>query len=125
MTEIEAQTLTTCQVASDGSSVRLQFIDANGQAGALAFPVGVLSSLVMTLPALANAALQARHHDPSLRIVYPLGSFAVEAAGGRPSSILTLRTPDGFTVSFEIGPETAIPLQVALAAAPASPVMLQ
>jgi hypothetical protein len=57
----------------------------------------------MTLPHLLSKALQARYGDRSLRAVFPLGDWRLEAAAGSKYFILTMMTPDGFEVAFSIG----------------------
>jgi len=114
--DIAAERMTTCEVSSDGSAVRLGFVDSAGRPCAIALPVECLSSLLMTLPALASAALRAQSRDASLRIVYPLGTFRLESVAGEPYSILTLGTPDGFEVSFSVHPDTAAALHAATGA---------
>jgi hypothetical protein len=108
--DIAAAGMTTCEVSSDGLAVRLGFIDASGQRCALALPIDCLSALLMTLPALATAALRAQYQDASLRIAYPLEQFRLEAIAGDPAAMLTLATPDGYEVSFRVRPETAAAL---------------
>lgn len=115
MVEITVESLTTYQVSTDGESVRLVFVDHAGEAGSLALPVECLSALLMTLPALATAALRVQHRDSSLRMVYPLGGFRLEAAAGCQSRILTLTTTDGFEVAFELRSETVEALHTAIA----------
>lgn len=108
--DIAAAEMTKCEVASDGLAVRIGFVDASGQQCALALPIECLSALLMTLPALATAALRAQFQDSSLRLVYPLEQFRLEAIAGEPASILTLATPDGYEVSFRVRPDTAAAL---------------
>jgi hypothetical protein len=111
--DIAARRMTTCEVASDGLAVRLGFVDASGQHCTIALPIDCLSSLLMTLPGLATAALRVQHGDPSLRIVYPLEKFRLESVAGDPAAILTLTTADGFEVSFGLCPQTALALHAA------------
>jgi hypothetical protein len=59
--------------------------------------------LAMTLPHLLSKALQAQHADRSLRAVFPLGDWRLEAAAGSKDLILTMMTPDGFEVAFSLG----------------------
>lgn len=115
MGDVTAAALTTCQVSTDGEGVRLLYVDTNGQPGSLALSTESVSALIMTLPALASAALKAQHRDSSLRIVYTLGGFRVESAAGCQSSILTLTTPDGFEVAFSLPPDTVTALHAAIA----------
>jgi hypothetical protein len=86
-----------------------------GQHGSLALTIDSISALIITLPVLANAALQAQHGDSSLRIVYTLDHFRLEVAGRSGSRILTLKTPDGFEVAFALAPQTAERLHAAIA----------
>jgi hypothetical protein len=51
---------------------------------------------------MATAALQARHRDASLRIVYPVDRMRLEQGSTEGTLILTLATPDGFEVSFSL-----------------------
>jgi hypothetical protein len=117
--------MTACEVSSDGLAVRLGFIDASGQQCALALPIDCLLALLMTLPDLATAALRAQYRDSSLRIVYPLEQFRLEAIAGEPASILTLATPDGYEVSFRVRPETGAALHDATGADCERPALLQ
>jgi hypothetical protein len=111
--DIAARRMTKSEVASDDLAVRLGFVDASGQQCAIALPIDCLSALLMTLPALATAALRVQHGDPSPRIVYPLEKFRLESVAGDPVAILTLATADGFEVSFGLRPETALALHAA------------
>jgi hypothetical protein len=117
--------MTTCEVANDGLAVRLRFVDASGQQCVIALPIDCLSSLLMTLPGLATAALRAQRGDPSLRIVYPLETFRLESVAGDPVTILTLATAGGFEVSFGLRQEAASALHAATGVDRGSPVRLQ
>jgi hypothetical protein len=100
MTMIRAKHLTTFSVAPDGSSVAIGVADEEGQSAALMLPAECLMALIMTLPDMMRRALRLQHGDPSLRLVYPVASWEVEY-GARPEiRIVTLRTSDGFHVSF-------------------------
>jgi hypothetical protein len=56
----------------------------------------------MTLPDVLRRSLLLRYRDDSMRVVYPVGSWEVEGAPVPGTVIVTLRTPDGFTVSFAL-----------------------
>jgi len=114
MKEILAEKLTTWHVSSDGHAVHLRLVDGTGQQFALVLPAELVSSLLMTLPGLAASALRARYRDPSLRVVYPLERFRLESRAGTNSYILTMATPDGFEVSFNVTRRTAGALQRAM-----------
>jgi hypothetical protein len=119
--ELESQELTTCKVAEDGRSVSLGFVDRGGKPASINFPIDQIGALAMTLPTLMEKALRTRYQDNSLRYAFPLGSWTCEPASDPTTSIVTLRTPDGFSVCFsaprqqlsEIGEAMASPAQVA------------
>jgi hypothetical protein len=104
-TEFDVGEMTSFECAEDGSSVRLSMKDEAGRPLSLRMPLECLNQLMMTLPGLVRQALQRRHRDPSLRIVYPVAQFRVELAGDSETRILTLETPDGFSVSFGLTEE--------------------
>jgi len=56
----------------------------------------------MTLPEMVRRSLRRRYHDGTMRVVYPLGSWEVERSPQPGTVIVTLRTPDGFQVSFGV-----------------------
>jgi hypothetical protein len=98
--QVDIRSLTTCHVVSDGSAVCLNFEAADGRPVGLRMPRGCIQQLVLTLPHLLSMALRAQHGDASLRAVFPLSEWRLEAAAGSKDFILTMRTPDGFEVSF-------------------------
>jgi hypothetical protein len=61
----------------------------------MVFSFDALSSLLMTLPRMLQAALDSRCSDGSLRLAQVLGSWRLEQAQGCPSLILKLSTRDG------------------------------
>jgi hypothetical protein len=54
----------------------------------------------MTLPGLLSKARKARCGNESARYVFPLGEWLLEGVADGDSLIVTLRTVDGFKVSF-------------------------
>jgi hypothetical protein len=104
-TVIEGKALDQFQIAPDGTSVSLGLRDTAGQSVAVSLPIDCVNALMMTLPSMVAQALRARHRDSSLRMVFPLGQWTVESAAADERVILTLSTPDGFTVSFGITPD--------------------
>jgi hypothetical protein len=60
----------------------------------------------MTLPHLLSRALQAQRADGSVRAVFPLGEWRLEAAAESRDLILTMRTQDGFEVAFSLSAAT-------------------
>lgn len=81
--------------------------DTDGRPASVVLPTDCLRSLLMTLPNVIEQALKARYRDDTLKVVYPMGGFSLQAAAGSDSRILTMTTPDGFRVSFALSPEDA------------------
>ena len=98
--EIIGTDLTDVRVKPCGQIVELGFKDASGRPITLALPHQALGMLLMTLPHLIEMSLRERTGDASLRNVYPVGDWRVEAASDGKSLLLSLATPDGFAVSF-------------------------
>lgn len=101
--ELAGEWLTTWSVSPDGSRARLGFADGAGWPCRVDLPVEVVSGLLMTLPRVLQAALD-RRGDGSDRVVQPLGSWQLERASDPGRLILTLTTPDGFSVAFALAP---------------------
>ena len=99
---LSVQSLTTCAVAVDGHCICINFNDAHGHPASLVLPTDCAQQLIMTLPQLLSKALKAESSDDSLRAVFPLGSWRLERAVRGDAYILTLRTTDGFDVSFSM-----------------------
>jgi hypothetical protein len=99
--DIDVKALTTYAISEDGESVALKLQDATGAEQSLRFPLSELGNLVMTLPGLIESALRRQYCDASFRFAYPVGSWSVEEAEAG-ALILTLRTVDGFGVSFSM-----------------------
>ncbi len=98
--EIESTQLTTCDVTRDGEVVRLKFIDTSGNNVVLSLPFAQAGALTMTLPHLLTKALKARFGNEGSRFVFPLGEWLLEGVADGRTVIVTLRTTDGFEVSF-------------------------
>jgi hypothetical protein len=102
---IEAETLTTFEIAGDGKRVRFNCTDAEGAPVALSLPADCLRQMTMALPHIAQEAFRRLHGDESLRVVYTAGSWQIERDAEEGSTIiLTLGTADGFEVSFGFSP---------------------
>jgi hypothetical protein len=100
--EIESAQLTTCDVTRDGEAIRLRFVDTAGNPVSLKLPFAQAGSLTMTLPHLLTKALRTRYGNEGSRFVFPLGEWVLEGVADGRTVILTLRTPDGFEVSFAV-----------------------
>jgi hypothetical protein len=94
------QKATTFDVASDGTSFRLNFICRDGGQVSLSLPTECVHGLMMTLPRMMRQALRARGHNESLRLVYPVDNLRIERSSQPNTVIVTLTTPDGFEASY-------------------------
>lgn len=101
--ELVGEVLTTWSVSPDGRRARLGFADGDGDLCRVELPVEAVNGLLMTLPLVLQAAMR-RRGDASARIVQPLGTWRLEEAAEPGTLILTLRTPDGFSVAFALAP---------------------
>ena len=101
-TRIDIKGLARFETGEDGASISLIAEDVSGRSICPRFPTDVLSSLIMTLPQMVTAAIQRRRNDPSARLVYSLAESRTELSTDLSTRILTLKTPDGFTVSFAV-----------------------
>ncbi len=102
MTTIHANKLTTFSVAADGATVSIGVADKGGTDSALVLPTTCLQALVMTLPEMAQQALQRKHSDAQVRLVFPVETWTLETSGAGDRLILTLVTADGFRASFAL-----------------------
>jgi hypothetical protein len=98
----DVKSLVRFEIGEGGASISLFVEDAAGRTTRLTFPTEVLSSLIMTVPQMLTAAIQRQRNDPTARLVYPLAESRTELSTDLSTRILTLKTPDGFTVSFAV-----------------------
>jgi hypothetical protein len=109
------QSLTHFSVCCSGQHVEVGFTDHTGERVSLELPEECLSTLLMTLPRMIEMALRRRTGNPTLRQVYPLGDWQLHLGSEPHSLIISLATPDGFSVSFCAPFEQAAELGEALA----------
>ena len=102
--DIEVRRLINFETATNGRAVRLMAEDIAGRTIGIIFTIETLSALLMTLPTMAASAIKRAHNDPTMRITYPATDFQIELSPGN-VRILTIGTPDGFTVSFSLTEE--------------------
>lgn len=100
--KIRSERLTTCRVASDGSSIGLDFVDRSGAAVTVELPIEQAEAIVMTLPHLLACAVKQRTGNVEARYVFALDEWSLESAEDQACVIATLKTTDGFEVSFGI-----------------------
>src|SRR5262249_29620742 len=93
---INGATLTTFEISPNGDMVSINVTDENSTPGSLVLPADCLRALLMSLPKMIQEALQRRYRDASVRLVYPLGKWYLEASTESGKLILTMSTRDGF-----------------------------
>ena len=98
---VVGERLTTWSASPDGSRARLGFADKNGRPYRIDLPVEAVGGLLMTLPRVLQHALDLSG-DAGARMVQPLGEWRLEQMAGTSRLILTLSTPDGFSVAFAL-----------------------
>ncbi len=96
--ELAGEWLTTWSVSPDDRRARFGFVDATGRPCRLGLPVEAAGGPVMTLPWVLQVALD-RLGDDTARMVQPLGLRHLEWGADPGRLILTLSTPDGFSVA--------------------------
>ena len=100
--KIRSKKLTTCRVATDGSSVCLEFLDHSGTAVTVELPLDQAEAVVMTIPHLLARAVKRQTGDENARYVFGLEGWSIEGAKERNCVLATLITSHGFEVCFAI-----------------------
>jgi hypothetical protein len=103
---IHCSKLTTCEAIRNGEIVKLDFVDDDGRPVSLRLAFEHAQSIAMTLPQLLTHAVRAQSGVDNARYVFPLKEWILEGVAHHESLILTLKTEDGFEVSFRIPPDT-------------------
>lgn len=99
---LNVQSLTTYKVESDGEIIALCVKDTDGNDATIRLNFKELGNLAIALPSVIELALRQRSGFGALRYAYPTTSWSVEASTEPENLILTLRTEDGFGVSFAV-----------------------
>ena len=118
---INVKAMTRYAISDDGKEITLGLVDEAGTPTSLVFQVSDLGNLTVTLPSLIDAALRRQWGDASFRFTYPVGSWAIERSTDPSALIVTLRTTDGFGVSFSMPRSDALQLAHSLSAEDAKP----
>ena len=100
--KIESARLTNCRVTADGEILELGLVDHSGAEVSVRLPFMQAEAVAMTLPQLLGRALIRRTGSQTARYVFGLGDWLIESARGHNCLIVTLKTTDGFEVSFGI-----------------------
>jgi hypothetical protein len=100
---LDIEDLLRYEANEDCTSINLVVV-SGGAPVALSFTVTCLTRLMLTLPRMINRVVQKRGNNPGLRVVYPLEELKIEMAPDLRTRILTLKTPDGFDISFTASP---------------------
>jgi hypothetical protein len=94
--------LTTCGVTPDGETVGLEFVDDSGTPVTVQLPFNQAEAVVMTLPHLLARSVRRRTGNQQARYVFSLAEWLIEDTNAQDCLIVTLKTTDGFEVSFGV-----------------------
>jgi hypothetical protein len=94
--------LTTCGVTPDGETVGLEFVDDSGTPVTVQLPFNQAEAVVMTLPRLLARSVRRRTGNQQARYVFSLAEWLIEDTDAQDCLIVTLKTTDGFEVSFGV-----------------------
>ena len=100
---IKAQLLTTCEVGSGGTCCRINFVDQQGAAKTVEFPIWCLQQLTRTIPRIISEAFATRYGDVRLAPSRDVSSWEVARSpdtGG--SAVLTFTTLAGYVMTFQV-----------------------
>jgi len=86
---IEAMDLISLRLSFDGKSIRLRVREQSGQTATVSLPVTWLNTMLNALPRTREA-----------EAVHPLDSWSMDRLGNGQDLVLTLRTLEGYAVSF-------------------------
>ena len=101
LSAVRVKVLTQYEIAADGTSCRLCFVDGDGAQRALEVPLSCLQQLLLTMPTMTCEALRNLHRNDSLELVHVVESWSVRSATNQ-RVIFSFTTPDGYSVSFNI-----------------------
>jgi len=99
---LQVESLTTYEVAPDGSSVKLNLTDSEGKPGSVIVPLEPLRVLATSMQKIVRDALARAAGDGDLRLVHSVEQWKLERASDPDYAILTLSTPDRLELSFAI-----------------------
>jgi hypothetical protein len=100
--KISSSRLTTCGVTPDGETVGLEFVDDAGTPVTVQLPFHQAEAVVMTLPHLLARSVRRRTGNEHARYVFRLAEWLIEDTNAQECLIVTLKTTDGFEVSFGV-----------------------
>jgi len=101
-TEIEVLALTTYEVAPDGSGIRMNMIDADGNPARMLMPVDCLRTLAVTMPKMISDTVSGGRGDPSIRIAHSVESWYLERSTQASTVLLTMETGDRLRITFAL-----------------------
>ena len=98
----EISSLTTYEVAPDGTSVKLNVLDGDGKPASLIIPFALVQVLARNMPAIALHALRQAAGNDSLRLVHEVSNWKIERATDPNYAILSFATPDLPEIAFAV-----------------------
>ncbi len=100
--EIEIQALTTYEVAPDGSGIRMNVVDMEGNPASVIIPIDCLRALALTMPKMVSDAVSGGRGNPAIRVVHKVDSWFLERASDDSTILLTIETGDFLKISFAV-----------------------
>jgi hypothetical protein len=93
LVKIDADQVTEVRLSEDGTRVLMTLLDDAGQKVLLSLPASCLNAVLSVVP---------RHVEPGA--VHRLDNWNMGVAENGQDLLLTLRTPEGLTISFTLKP---------------------
>lgn len=104
---IDVASLTNYEVAPDGSSVKLNVLDAEGKDASVIVPMDALTTLALSMPKIVFHAMRyASGGAGGPRLTHDVAHWKIERSADPSQAILTLMTPDQFEISFAVNDGT-------------------
>ena len=98
----EISSLTTYEVAPDGTSVKLNLLDGDGKPASLIVPFALVQVLARNMPTIALHALRQAAGNDTLRLVHEVSDCKIERAADPDYAILSFTTPDLPEMAFAV-----------------------
>jgi hypothetical protein len=100
--QVDVNAVLDYEVAADGSHVRLNLANDQGNPVDVALPIECLKQLVLSMPVILEQTLRALYQNPALRLVHTVKLWTIERASDPQALILSFKTPDHFSISFRV-----------------------
>ena len=99
---MEISSLTTYEVAPDGTSVKLNLLDRDGKPASLIVPFTLVQVLARNIPMIALHALRQAAGNDRLRVIHEVSDLKIERGTDPDYAILSFATPDLPEIAFAV-----------------------